>query len=445
MRCAARSDVGLVRSNNQDSAFAGANLVVVADGMGGHAGGDVASALTITALAPLDHEPDDPDQALSALEVSIDAARQSLVERMQADPRLAGMGTTVTAMLRAGNRLALAHLGDSRAYLLRDGELAQVTTDHTFVQHLVDSGRITAAEAETHPQRNVVMRVLGDFDVDLTPDLSVREAVPGDRWLLCSDGLSGFVGIDEMAAILNDVPDVDACADTLLQLALRAGSTDNITAVVADVVDLDAVATGDGADGVADPTLGAPQIVGSAATVPMHDVPATQALTAGTSSDTATATEATPVDQDEADHEPDETGPTDARDAPRRRPWIPVLATLLVLAVLAGATWAAYAWTQTRYFIGESDGKVAVYQGVPSTIGPIELFSVVDVSTTEVENLPGYLQERLEQTIPETTLIDARLRMEAIASDAVVPVEPTPTATPEATPTPTATATEAAG
>ena len=205
LRYAARSDVGLVRSNNQDSAYAGPNLLVVADGMGGHAGGDVASALTIAALVALDRPDHSSDQSMSELERSIDRARQDLVDATTADPDLAGMGTTVTALLKSGNTLAMAHLGDSRAYLLRDGTLAQVTVDHTFVQHLVDTGRITPDEAETHPQRNVVMRVLGDFDLDLTPDLSIREAVPGDRWMLCSDGLSGFVPDNEIAEVLISV------------------------------------------------------------------------------------------------------------------------------------------------------------------------------------------------------------------------------------------------
>src|SRR5690606_21175706 len=145
------------------------------------------------------------EQSMSQLERTIDRARQDLVDATAADPDLAGMGTTVTALLKSGNTLAMAHLGDSRAYLLRDGVLAQVTVDHTFVQHLVDTGRITPDEAETHPQRNVVMRVLGDFDLDLTPDLSIREAIPGDRWMLCSDGLSGFVPEDQIAEVLVSV------------------------------------------------------------------------------------------------------------------------------------------------------------------------------------------------------------------------------------------------
>ena len=161
--------------------------------------------------------------------------------RTESEPELAGMGTTVTAILRAGNKLAMMHLGDSRGYLLRDGTLTQVTADHTFVQHLVDTGKITPEEAEHHPQRSVVMRVLGDYDTEITPDLSVREARPGDRWLLCSDGLSGFVSHETIEQTMAGVPDVDACADLLVQLALRAGGGDNVTVVVADVVELDAV------------------------------------------------------------------------------------------------------------------------------------------------------------------------------------------------------------
>ncbi len=256
LRYAARSDVGLVRFNNQDSGYAGPNLLAVADGMGGHAGGDVASAIAIGALLHLDTVSPNSQDALQELRRSIAEAHQDLVAHSHSHPELEGMGTTVTALLRSGNRLAMAHLGDSRAYLLRDGELTQVTTDHTFVQHLVDTGRISPEEAEMHPQRNVVMRVLGDFDIDLTPDLSIREAQVGDRWLLCSDGLSGFVGPEEIADALLEITNTDACADQLVDLALDAGSTDNVTVVLADVVDADEVGPGAGI---------AAQIVGSAA------------------------------------------------------------------------------------------------------------------------------------------------------------------------------------
>ncbi|NKY08672.1 Stp1/IreP family PP2C-type Ser/Thr phosphatase, partial [Cellulomonas hominis] len=246
LRYAARSDVGLVRSNNQDSAYAGPHLLVVADGMGGHAGGDVASSVAIAALAPLDGESHGPDDALDELERALEEAREEIITRSETNPELAGMGTTVTAILRAGNKLAMVHLGDSRGYLLREGVLTQVTTDHTFVQHLVNTGKITPEEAEHHPQRSVVMRVLGDFDADIAPDLSVREARPGDRWLLCSDGLSGFVSGDTIAQTLHEIADVDTCAERLVQLALRAGGGDNVTVVVADVLELDQVRDGAG-------------------------------------------------------------------------------------------------------------------------------------------------------------------------------------------------------
>ncbi|WNB85574.1 protein phosphatase 2C domain-containing protein [Cellulomonas sp. ATA003] len=151
LRYAARSDVGLVRANNQDSAYAGPHLLVVADGMGGHAGGDVASSVAVATLAPLDDEAHGPDDALAELDRALHSAQDELLALADADPELAGLGTTVTALLRAGSKLAMAHIGDSRAYLLRDGDLTQVTTDHTFVQHLVNTGKITAEEAETHP------------------------------------------------------------------------------------------------------------------------------------------------------------------------------------------------------------------------------------------------------------------------------------------------------
>ncbi|NDO88607.1 Stp1/IreP family PP2C-type Ser/Thr phosphatase [Cellulosimicrobium composti] len=419
LRYAARSDVGLVRSNNQDSGYAGPHLLVVADGMGGHAGGDVASSIAIAALAPLDGESHGPDDALAELERSIDHARQDLVDRSVSDPELVGMGTTVTAILRAGNKLAMAHLGDSRAYLLRDGDLTQVTTDHTFVQHLVDTGRISADEAETHPQRNVVMRVLGDFDIDLTPDMSVREAKPGDRWLLCSDGLSGFVSPETIAQTLLETPDVDECADHLLQLALRAGSTDNVTVVVADVVDVDALPDG-GA-----PATGA-QVVGSAAIdrdapTSAADGPAARAAALVASANAASGTEGDAADgAADAEGETGEGSGDDEDVRPGRRPrrWVTVVAVLLVVAGLGVAAWAGYRWTQTQYYVGVADGQVAVFRGIPEKAGPVTLSTPIELTGTRVAELPGYVVDRLETTIPAQSLDDARARAERLVADA---------------------------
>ena len=237
LRYAARSDVGLVRSNNQDSGYAGPSLLVIADGMGGHAGGDVASSLAIGEMAPLDGESHGADAVLNHLSDAIHAAHRELLERVVEEPALSGMGTTVTALLRTGGRLALAHIGDSRAYLLRDGQLTQITRDHTFVQRLVDDGRITLEEAEQHPQRSVLMRVLSDVIDDVEPDLSMREAKLGDRYLLCSDGLSGVVSFETIQDTMAAGKDPGPTCEQLVQLALRSGAPDNVTCIVADIVD----------------------------------------------------------------------------------------------------------------------------------------------------------------------------------------------------------------
>ena len=422
LRYAARSDVGLVRANNQDSAYAGPHLLVVADGMGGHAGGDVASSVAIAALAPLDGESHGPDDALDELERALEAARDEIVARTEAEPDLAGMGTTVTAILRAGNKLAMVHLGDSRGYLLRDGALTQVTTDHTFVQHLVNTGKITPEEAEHHPQRSVVMRVLGDFDPDVAPDLSVREARPGDRWLLCSDGLSGFVSGDTIADTLREIADVDACADRLVQLALRAGGGDNVTVVVADVVELDTVRDGGGP-----PTSAA--IVGSAATSRNRPTAAADGPAARASALSKQAGAAARSAGDGTSHGPEATGADSTEeaenaDAPdprrrRRRRVVAAVVGLVVLAALVTAGVLSYRWTQTQHYVGIDAGNVAIYQGIPQTVGPFSLSTVVERSDARVADLSAYVRDRLEQTIHTDSLDDARERVRLLEQDAL--------------------------
>jgi len=433
LRYAARSDVGLVRSNNQDSAYAGPHLLVVADGMGGHAGGDVASSVAIAALAPLDGESHGPDDALDELERALEEAREEIISRSESNPELAGMGTTVTAILRAGNKLAMVHLGDSRGYLLRDGVLTQVTTDHTFVQHLVNTGKITPEEAETHPQRSVVMRVLGDFDVDIAPDLSVREARPGDRWLLCSDGLSGFVSGETIARTLYELTDVDTCAERLVQLALRAGGGDNVTVVVADVLELDAVRDGAG------PTTNA-VVVGSAAVsrnrpTSAQDGPAARAAELSRAS---TPGAGVPV----VDEDDDEEDPGERRRRRRVRTRRVVLGVLAALVLAAGA-FGFYRWTQTQYYVGTDGDAVAIYRGIPQSVGPLALSDVVETTDLDVADLPEFVRMRVEQTIHSASLADARDRVAALAADAdaaTQEAEPSPTASPRPTPRPTGTA-----
>ena len=236
VRYAVRTDAGKVRQNNEDAAYAGPRLLAVADGLGGHAAGEVASSAVIDALRPLDTEVP-AGELLNALEHAVRRANSTLRDMVAADPALAGMGTTLTAILWSGSQLGLVHIGDSRAYLLRDGELFQITHDHTMVQSLVDAGQISSAEAESHPQRLLVLRALGHGSAD--PDLHLRESRPGDRYLLCSDGLYGEVPEAAIRSVLSTVADPDQAAADLVEMANDGGGADNITCIVADLVPMD--------------------------------------------------------------------------------------------------------------------------------------------------------------------------------------------------------------
>lgn len=380
LRYAARSDVGLVRSNNQDSGYAGSHLLAVADGMGGHAGGDVASSVAIGRLMRLDSETPASDM-VAALEQTVLDANQEILRRARDEPQLAGLGTTITALLRTEGKFALAHIGDSRAYLLRDGETTQITKDHTFVQRLLDEGRLTEEEAERHPQRSVLMRVLGDVDADPELDLSLRPAHVGDRWMLCSDGLSGLVSLETIGRTMAEIEDLDECADALVQMALKGGGPDNITCIIADVVDLDRLPRG------AEPPSTAPQIVGSAART--RNQPTTASGPAAKAAAlTRSDAEVPYADEDFSADEP-----------PRRSPWPAIAAVLLLLAVIAGALWAAYTWSQRQFYVGTDGTHVVIYQGLSQDLGPITLSSPVDVTDIELEQLPPIMRQQVERTV----------------------------------------------
>ncbi|WP_062290492.1 PP2C family protein-serine/threonine phosphatase [Demequina phytophila] len=392
---AARSDVGLVRSNNQDSGFAGPHLLAVADGMGGAAGGDIASSIAIARLAALEGESHGPDDALDELKEAISDAHAQIVDRARNDPELSGLGTTVTALLRSGSTLSMAHIGDSRAYLLRDGELNQITTDHSFVQHLVDTGRLSVADAEHHPKRSMLLRVLGDIDADVPVDISVRETRAGDRWLLCSDGLSGVVSKDTMQKTLLEVEDPGDCADALVGLALAAGAPDNVTCVIGDIVDIDA-----SPDGVGPATTS--QIVGSAA----RD---RRKPSAGGDSPAGKAARLAAREEPDDDEEPSREG------WQRLRPWILPFVTLLVLV---GAAWGGYWWSQQQYYVGADEGFVTIYRGIPATIGTWELSHVVEKTEILVDELAPYQRERVTGAIRVPTLEEAAGVVSSLEADA---------------------------
>lgn len=234
VRCAVESDIGLQREDNEDSAYAGARLLAVADGMGGHAAGEVASAAVIEALRPLDTQVP-AGELLNALDHAVRRAGSTLRDMAQADPSLLGMGTTLTALLWSGSQLGLVHVGDSRAYLVRGGEVFQITHDHTIVQSLLDDGKITAGEVASHPQRFLLLRALA-ADRSSEPDLQLREARLGDRYLLCSDGLHQVADAESIARVLLTVSDPGQAAKNLITLAIDGGGPDNITCIVADIV-----------------------------------------------------------------------------------------------------------------------------------------------------------------------------------------------------------------
>jgi serine/threonine protein phosphatase PrpC len=432
---AARSDVGMVRSNNEDSGYAGPHLLAMADGMGGHAGGDVASSLVIGSLVELDGESLSTRDASQALLDRIHAANSQLGRQVRGNPRLEGMGTTLIAMLRARDTMVLAHIGDSRAFLLRDGEVTQITKDHSFVQSLVDEGRITTDEAKTHPQRSLVTRVLTGADDD-EPDLVVRQGRAGDRYLIASDGLTDYVARDTVDEVLLEKKDPGECADTLVSLALKAGAPDNVTVVVGDLVDI----TRDDAP----PTQ--PQVVGAASarrgTRPIPVTPAAKAA--------ALTKAATGEDTDEV---------TLAEEGPRSR-WGVIArvaaAVLVAVVVVAGGSYAAYAWTQQQYYIGEVDGEVTVFRGVDQDLGPISLSSPEEPTGIPVSDLPDSYQRSIAEGIGVSGREEADARVDELLLQATacryartegqecrtVPdtwTAPTPTPSPSETPSRTST------
>ncbi len=399
-RAAAVSHTGKIRSNNQDSGYAGRELFVVADGMGGHAGGDVASAIAVNRIREADGDYDTASEAEFALQSALIAANSLLAETVFEHPELTGMGTTVSALLRVGDEVAIAHIGDSRIYLFREGELSQVSVDHTFVQRLVDSGRITEEEAMVHPRRSVLMRVLGDVDASPEIDTLILATRPGDRWLICSDGLSGVVKNDDLLAALASKDAPKQVADRLVKQSLDAGAPDNVTVVILDIGD---VSRG---DVVKDPVtvgsasaplqFGEPKPTTRAARLPTLRLHPVRPATGPTHF------------EPESDDYLDELIEEDERRARRRRlTWMIGLAVLviaIVLAVLFG-----YQWTQSRFFVGASPaGKVAIYQGVQQNLGPIVLSHVYEESDVPVKSLPQYDKQLVQQTINADDLAAAR-------------------------------------
>ncbi|HEY6744981.1 MAG TPA: PP2C family serine/threonine-protein phosphatase [Mycobacteriales bacterium] len=386
LRYAVRSDRGLMRTNNEDSVYAGPRLLALADGMGGHAAGEVASNVVISTLAHLDE--DRPvDDLISTLRDATAAANNNLRAMVEQDSNLDGMGTTLTALLFAGSRVGLVHVGDSRAYLVRGGQLTQITHDDTFVQALIDEGRLTEEEASSHPQRSLILHALNGAEVE--PDLSIREARIGDRYLVCSDGLSDVVSPETLLEALQ-LPDPHESADRLVELALRAGGPDNVTCIVADVID---VPYGDDAP-VMDGAVGGNR--GQRGS--NHTSPASRAATL------------TPRP------EPEDTVP-DPPARSRRRRLRPAFGLALLLLVIAAGGYGLWRWTQAQYFVGAEGDHVAVYRGINSSVGPLHLYSVVETNPMRLDDLVQVARRQVQDGISadnrgEADAILARLNLQ---------------------------------
>lgn len=420
LRVGSATDTGRVRSNNEDAKLVGDNLYAVADGMGGHQGGEVAAALAIETVSERVHE-----ATPEALVDGVRIANRAIYERAASDPELAGMGTTLCAATLidrddGSQQMVIVNVGDSRVYLYREDELTQITVDHSLVEDLRREGRLTDEEAAIHPHRNVITRVLG-----VEPDVEVDEfgVVPhvGDRYLLCSDGLFNEVSVDGIAATLRRLDDPNEAVADLVRQANEEGGRDNITCVLVDVVDDGDAAIGNGAHG-------------SAAVVDAdHDV-------AGF---TSAAPSSAPLRGDVAVAEPaDDVGTTtdvDGRLAttttervkPRRFTWRVALFVILVLAVLGVAAAAVGYYARNTYYVGVRNGQVTIFKGRP---GGVLWFdpTVAETTRASLAAIPAEYRDEIRSGVDAKSIGDARnyiARLQAIAKQRG-----------QATPTPTTTA-----
>jgi len=407
LRYAVRSDLGLVRNNNEDSVYAGPRLLAIADGMGGHAAGEVASKIVIGTLEPLD-EDRRMDALMRSLRDAVVEANHRIADAVQQKSELEGMGTTLTALRFLGSQVGLVHVGDSRAYLMRGNQLTQITHDDTYVQYLVDSGKLTPDEAKDHPRKSVILRALLGSEVE--PDVSIREARPGDRYLLCSDGLSDVVSAETIADTMH-IDDPQECADRLVELALRGGGPDNVTVIVADVVN---AKVGDTIDDV--PVIAGAFVDPAAADVPGSDSAAERAARMS---------------------RPPAPEPEPVRAVRRRLRWRPWLIALGVIVLVIGALGGTYAWTQTQYFVGKAGADVAIYRGVNTEFGPLKFFNVYKVTSLPLANLQPSYRGQVEDGITahskkEAETIVGNLRKQQLPG--CLTAASVPSSTPSSTP-----------
>jgi PPM family protein phosphatase len=388
----AASDIGRVRSSNQDSGYAGVNLFFVADGMGGHAGGDIASAIASQHISLADEPLATSAEAEQKLIDYIYQAKQKIDASVKQHPAITGMGTTLSAMMVTGTKVTIAHIGDSRIYLARDGVVKQITTDHTFVQRLVDTGRISEEEALVHPRRSVLMRVLGDIEQFPEVDIDTYETKPGDRWMACSDGLSGVVPDQLMKNILLGNVDIQEAGELLVGEALEFGAPDNVTVVLVDVID---------AKDEIDFSPGR-VLVGSAANeVVIEQRKGLQVLRL---LNPLTLLELLQKPEDPVSFAPEseellEKILKETKGRVRARRFRQIATYLLLIAIASYGLFLAIEYTQTRYFVAINDGYVVIFKGIKEELGPFKFSSVYEVTDVSVDSLTDFQREALERSI----------------------------------------------
>jgi len=403
---AAKSDKGKVRASNQDSGYAGVNLFVVADGMGGHAGGDIASALATQHVAQFEDAYADSETATAAILRGMKEANQKLIDTVNKYRYLAGMGTTMDSLVFTGNMANVVHIGDSRVYLLRDGILKQVTKDHTFVQKLIDTGRITEEEALYHPRRNVLLRVLGDSSDEPEFDVHQFEIHAGDRFLLCSDGLYGYVPQTIIYENMR-VADLEEASDLLVAETREYGAPDNVTVILIDVEETLELA----------PTHSITWLGSAANQVAIKEGKGPDGLLEIFSPIRwyESLRERLSREEYRSEKDPLLNKAIAEFDGKIRRFKIRgfVLAFLISGLVIGGLA-GVYSYTQTRYYIGVENGKVAIYQGIKESFGGFGFSHLYEKSAVSATDLPAFQQELLSRTISADNLTEAKLKLAEI-------------------------------
>ena len=420
LRYVAHSEIGPIRKNNQDSGFASPHLLVVADGMGGAAAGDLASAVAIETVRHVDPETSG-EEMLTALGSAVGLANERIAHLVDADPSLDGMGTTLTGALFDGVELGLVHIGDSRAYRLREGHLERLTHDHSWVQSLVDDGKISESDAAIHPHRSLLLKVLNGQPAN-DPDLTLVPVVAGDRLMFCSDGVCGLIDDDEIEIALR-LPDLEEAVEQLVSEALAEGGIDNITVIVADVVE---------ADGSA-----APVVLGAAGERPIPSMdgqtPEPESAEEDAEDDAVEAPAArqgTVAVDDESRYLPQAPG--------RRRLGRPLVGLLVLLLAAAAVFGGAYAWIRTQFYVGAAGERVAIYQGLADALPAIPLSRVYEIQPLALADLPPYYADEVRNTIEVPNLESAYTTVATLqaAAERCATPPPTPTPTPARTATP---------